>query len=141
VIHVPEISDKFVVVTVTHDEARVWATGTDPGSTPDKIVPPSRSNVHHHVRRGQHHHMHRIHETEPEFLESISAAIADAGTILLIGHGKGKADSLVAIVQHLERKHPTTAHKVIGAIHADLPAMTEGEILKLAREWFAAHPR
>jgi len=25
--------------------------------------------------------------------------------------------------------------------HADIPAMTEGEILKLAREWFAAHPR
>jgi hypothetical protein len=141
VIHVPEISDKFVVVTVTHDEARVWATGTDPGSAPERIVLPSRTHVHHHVRRGQDHHMHRIHEFDGEFLDSVSRAVADAGTILLIGHGKGKTDSLVALVQHLERKHPSTAHKVIGALHADIPAMTEGEILKLAREWFATHPR
>lgn len=136
-----EISEKFVVVTITHDEARVWATGTAPGSTPEKIVPPSRTNVHHHVRRGQDHHMHRIHEFDGEFLESVSQAVADAGTIMLIGHGKGKTDSLVALVQHLERKHPQTARKVIGALHADIPAMSEGEILKLARQWFAAHPR
>lgn len=85
--------------------------------------------------------MHRIHEFDGEFLESVSQAVADAGTIMLIGHGKGKTDSLVALVQHLERKHPQTARKVIGALHADIPAMSEGEILKLARQWFAAHPR
>ena len=43
-----DISEKFVVVTITKREARVWATGTAKGSAPEKIFAPSSLNEHHH---------------------------------------------------------------------------------------------
>jgi len=43
----PDISNKFVVVTITQQEARVWATGIAPGSLPEKIYAPVGINNHH----------------------------------------------------------------------------------------------
>ena len=37
----PDISEKFVVVTVTKPETRVWATGISKGSIPEKIFAPA----------------------------------------------------------------------------------------------------
>jgi hypothetical protein len=55
---------------------------------------------------------------------------------LVIGHGKGKANHMVKMVQHWERKFPATAKLVVGAIDSDLPRLTEPEILASARAWF-----
>jgi len=56
-------------------------------------------------------------------------------------HGKSKASSVLALVQFLERKHPDLARKVVGAIHSNVEALTEPEILALAREWFDGYQR
>ena len=42
-----EISNKFVVVTLAKDEARVWATGLERSSIPEKISAVD-NNRHHH---------------------------------------------------------------------------------------------
>jgi hypothetical protein len=39
----------------------------------------------------------------------------------------------------LERKEPDLAAKVVDAIDTNLIAMTEPEILAMAREWFDSH--
>ena len=36
----PDITDKLVVITITKDEARVWATGLQRGMNPTKIFAP-----------------------------------------------------------------------------------------------------
>jgi hypothetical protein len=61
------------------------------------------------------------------------------GKILLVGHGKGKSDLMLKLVQHLERLHPETAAKVVAALDVNMPAMTEPQILAVAREWFDDH--
>jgi hypothetical protein len=46
---------------------------------------------------------------------------------------------MVHFVQYLERKHPELARKVVDAIDTKFEAMTEPEILAVARDWFEAH--
>ncbi len=69
-------------------------------------------------------------------MEKISQAINSAGVILLIGHGHGKAIEMMHLIQYLERKHPLIAVKVVDSIDTNLDAMTEPEILAMARKWF-----
>jgi hypothetical protein len=71
-----------------------------------------------------------------EIFESVAHAVTGAQEILVIGHGKGKANHMVKMVQHWERKFPATAKLVVGAIDSDLPRLTEPEILASARAWF-----
>jgi thiamine monophosphate kinase len=71
--------------------------------------------------------------------EVVAAALAPAGQILLVGHGKGKSNSMLKLIQHLERHQPKTAEKVVAALDVNVPALTEPQILAAAREWFDDH--
>jgi len=134
-----DLRNHFVIAVVTQDETRIWTTGIDPGKKPETISAPADNLHHHHVRMAQHHGGHRADPNRAEYLEEIAQALSSAGQVLLIGHGKSKASSMLALVQYLERKHPDLALKVVGALDSNLDALTEPEILALAREWFESY--
>lgn len=126
----------FVVVAITHDEARVWNSGLDRDSRPERIHPDERHAHHIHMRKGR-RNMERVSSTDHnEIFDSVAQSVSEAQEILIIGHGTGKANHMVKMIQQWERKHPKVAHLVVGAIDSDLPRLTEPEILALARSWF-----
>jgi len=133
-----DISDKFVVVTITHDETKIWATGIEKGKKPERIFSPEKTN-HHHFRTDQKTKGSKVDAQTIVYYEEIAASITSASQILLIGHGHAKASSMLHLIQYLERKHPVTAHKIVDALDENLAAMSEPEVLKLARAWFDKH--
>ncbi len=136
----PDISEKFVVLTITQHETRVWATGISKGALPEKIFAPSGLNSH-HFRTDPVNHGRGDGPGVPAYFEQIVKSISGASEILLIGHGHGKASSMLHFIQYLERKHAVLASKVVDALDTNIDAMTEPQILAMARDWFAAHPR
>jgi len=125
----------LMAVAVTRDEARVWATGVEPGEKPETIHAPSELSRHHHIREAQHHHGHDTDHVNPAFYESITRAVEQASGILLIGHGQGKASAMLSLAQYWERKHPDVALRVVGAMDSDLEALTDNQVLALVRDW------
>lgn len=136
----PDISEKFVVVTITKNEARIWATGVAPGSKCEKIYAPPALNSH-HFRDDPKHHGRGDGPGVPRYYEDLVAAIGGASEILLIGHGRGKASSMLHFVNYLERKHAGLRAKVVATLDSNLISMSEPEILAMARKWFEDHPR
>ena len=134
-----DISGKLVVAAVTQLETRIWATDAQRGDKPEIVARPTDENVHHHVRQGQQSHGHDSNRFERPYLEGISAALSSAGQILLIGHGTGKSNAMLNLIQYLERNHAKTAEKVVAALDLNVSALTEPQILAAAREWFDDH--
>jgi hypothetical protein len=130
----------IVVLTITKNETRVWATGTARGSIPTKIFAPPELNSH-HFRDDPKHNGRGDGPGVPTYYREIIHAIKEASEILIIGHGSGKASSMLHFIQYLERKEPDLAAKVVDAIDTNLIAMTEPEILAMARNWFESHAR
>jgi hypothetical protein len=126
----------LVAVAITRDEARVWATGLEPGAKPKTVHAPTELTRHHHVRAAQRGNGHGADHDHTAFYESIASAVSSAGEIVVVGHGKGKANEMLLLTQYWERKHPEVAQKVIGAIDSDLERLTENQVLALIREWF-----
>jgi hypothetical protein len=128
------MNTKFVVIAMSRDEARVWNSGIEPNSPVLKLHPPhedAENRKQREAREGG-----RFEDRfSPEYFESIVYAIADAGQILLVGHGKGKSSWMLLLIQYLERKHPELGRKVLDAVDADLENLSDGEALALAREW------
>jgi hypothetical protein len=131
-----ESMNGLVAVAIMRDEARVWATGVERGTKPESVHAPSEKARHHHVREAQHHHGHDTDHQSSIFYESITEAVGPASAILLIGHGKGKANEMLHLTQYWERKHPDIAQKVVGAIDSDLEALSPDQVLALVRSWF-----
>ena len=130
----------IVVLTITKHETRVWATGTARGTIPTKIFAPPDYNSH-HFRDSPKQEGRGDGPGVPAYYREIIHAIKDASEILIIGHGNGKASSMLHFIQYLERKEPALAAKVVDAIDTNLIAMTEPEILAMARLWFYTHSR
>ncbi len=126
----------LVAVAITRDEARIWTAGIEPGAKALSVHAPSEMSRHHHVREAQHHHGHDTDHQSSAFYESISQAVDGASTIVLIGHGKSKANEMLHLTQYWERKHPELAQKVLGALDSDLEALTQAQILSLVRDWY-----
>lgn len=134
------ITGKLIVAAVTHTDTRIWATDAQRGDKPEVVARPSAEHIHHHVRNEQTTtHGHETNRFEHSYLESVAKSLEPAGQILLIGHGKGKSNSMLKLIQHLERHHPKTAEKVVAALDINVPALTEPQILAAAREWFEDH--
>ena len=129
----------FVVVALTTRDAKVWTTGVQPGTKPDTIKSLDPHREQRHVRASQADHMHHRRFDDPVFFGAIADAIAGAGSVLLMGHGKGKANAMLSFVQYLERKRPEVARMIDGAVDHDLEAMTDGQVLAAAREWHEHH--
>ncbi|MFM9133048.1 MAG: hypothetical protein ACKORY_10150 [Actinomycetota bacterium] len=100
-------------------------------------VPHHHRNVH--VRTAQEHHMHHRRIDDPVSHDNVLAGLPLTGDILLIGHGRGKANAVLSFVQHAERTRPDVAARVVGAVDNDLTSMTEGQILAAARLWLSHH--
>jgi hypothetical protein len=130
------MTTKFVVIAMSKDEARVWNSGIEPNAVVLRLCPPHESAEYRKQREARDggRFEDRI---SPEYFESIVYAIADAGEILLVGHGKGKSSWMLLLIQYLERKHPELGRKVVDAVDADLENLSDGEVLALAREWQA----
>lgn len=126
----------LIAVAITRDEARIWSSGLEPGQKPEELHAPDERERHHHVREAQHHHGHDTNHDDVAFFEGLTDAVRGAREIILVGHGTGKANTMLRLVQYWERKHPDVAQTVIGAIDSNIVAMTDAEILKSVREWW-----
>jgi hypothetical protein len=130
---------RFVVIAITTREARVWDMGVGPGARPHVILSDDPHREQRHVRPSQNDHMHHRRIDDPSFYAAVAGSIPPASEVLLVGHGKGKANAMLSFVQYLERHEPAVARRVVGAMTSNLEAMTEGEILAASREWWSQH--
>jgi hypothetical protein len=138
-LNVHDLSDRLVAVAITQNDAKLWLTGLDPDAVFKKIEAPDAKDRYMHVREAQHHRGHDNEHSDHSYYEEIAQAVAKAPHILLLGHGKGKANSVNKFVEYLQEKHPQIASKVAGTIDINLQAMTDREILSMSRNWFVQH--
>jgi len=134
-----EISNKFIVVTITKDEAKVWSTGLDKKSKPEKISAVDNNRHHHKLRQELRHKGPGLNPETKAFFEQISQVIKPAAEVLLLGHGAGKADAVHNFQSYLKEKHQYLAKKIVGIIEADVAHLTEPQILAQARSWLDQH--
>jgi hypothetical protein len=72
---------------------------------------------------------------DKQFLERVSAAIADSGAILLTGPAGAKTE----LHTHIKHAHPQLAGRISGVETLDHP--TDGELLAHGRKFFQADDR
>jgi hypothetical protein len=129
-----ELRNRSIVVAVTHDNARLWLLNEE--VMKPSVVIERREPEHIHVRGAQAHHGHASENGEMSFFAEIVEEIRDASSILLLGHGTGKANAAERFAHFLRDHEKQTAIKVASIETLNLPALTDGEIVNEAhRRW------
>jgi len=127
-----------LIVVVDHHGAKLYRT--EPGSgeaSPHKITPYDPHHFLHHLT-----HKDQLREEgqraaeDPGFYRQISDALAAAGKIFVVGHGKGKSNAGRHLVEYLRVHHAETYQRVVREVEADLSAITTPQLLELAERAF-----
>ena len=132
------IRGKNVVAVIDSHEAVVYPTDAAPRQRPERLVATDPEGHFHHL----HHHAGNpsgaSEDDSPEYWRDLTDALAPAGAILLLGHGKGKANASHRWVAYVERHHKEVAARVVADVRVDIDHLEASQVLGLAQYYFAA---
>ena len=93
-------------------------------------------------------HFHQVHhhagnpsgtyeDDSPAYWQELTDALSPAGAILLLGHGKGKANATHHWVAYVEKHRKDVAAKVVADVRVDIDHLEKAQVLGLAQYYFA----
>jgi hypothetical protein len=136
--HADLIRGKNVVAVIDFHEAVVYPTDATPKQRPKRLVATDPEGHFHHL----HHHAGdpsgAYEDDSPEYWRDLTDALAPAAAILLLGHGKGKANASHRWVAYVEQHHKDVAAKVVADVRVDIDHLEASQVLGLAQYYFAA---
>ncbi len=123
-----------------HSHAVVWldhvnaiVIGFERESSETQRIKHSGGESHLHHRRGTVGSGHAAED--PDYYESIVAALRDVTEVLVVGPANAKLE----LVKHIHKRHHELVDRLMGVETLDHPS--EGQLLKFAREYFLAADR
>ncbi len=78
--------------------------------------------------------MHSSETMEPVFFGEIEKVLSGSSKIVLVGHGKGRSNAVDRFMVHLAESRSPVLGRVIATGMANLPALSDAEVIAAARE-------
>jgi len=136
-VDIEQIRNRAVIVAVTHDETRLWLLNDDSHHPLCRVTRDEHEHIH--VRQAQAHHGHASEIGEVEYFHEVAEVLGNVSTIVLLGHGTGKANAADRFAQHVKEHHKMVAMKIAVSSNVNIPAMGDADIVTRARrDWKAS---
>jgi hypothetical protein len=125
-----------LLVAVDHHGARLYRIdGASAGAGRLEIRPYDPHHfLHHLTHKDQSREQGQRAPEDFDFYERIGAALAAAGRIVVVGHGTGKSNAALHLLEYLRTHRRETYARVVRELEADLSAVTTPQLLKLAEQ-------
>ena len=134
-----DITDKLAVVAVDAGHARIYAIDGDAATALETIHAPDPSHVNHNIFHRHGNPSGAFDVDGPEttaYFKALAHALAHARGVLLVGHGKGKANFSHQFESFLEKHHRDVAAKIVANVRADIDDLTDRQLLRLGEQHF-----
>lgn len=131
-----QIRGKNVVAVIDFHETVIYLTDAAPGQRPEQLV---ATDPHGHFHQVHHHagNPSGVYEDDSSaYWRELTDALAPAGAILLLGHGKGKANASHHWVAYVEQHQKDVAAKVVADVRVDIDHLEKAQVLGLAQYYF-----
>jgi hypothetical protein len=125
-----------LMVVMDHHGAKIYHVDVTGADASQHVIKPY--DPHHF----QHHLTHKDQSREegqrtaedPSFYERIAQALAGAGKIVVIGHGTGKSNAALHLIEYLKARHSEIHQRVVSEMSAELSSITTRQLLEMAHE-------
>lgn len=134
------VRDKNIVAAIDFHQTAIYPTDTLRGQRPEHIVATDPRGRFHKIYHRAGNPKGAYEDDSPEYWRDVTEALAPAGAILLLGHGKGKANASHHWVAYVEKHRKDVAAKVVADVRADIDHLTAAQVLRLAQYYFAEPP-
>jgi len=138
--NVLDIRNQPVIVTIDFHESRIYPLSAPPHTDPETIKADDPRGHYHNVYH-RHGNPNGTYEADsPEYWRTLAAHLEPASAILLLGHGKGKANASHHFVVWAEKHAPAVAAKILADMRADIDDITDEQLIRLNEQFFGTAP-
>jgi hypothetical protein len=125
-----------LLVVVDHHGAKIFHVDVSSADASEHEIKPYDPHhfLHHLAHKDQSRERGQRAPEEAAYYEKIAAALAPAGTIVVVGHGAGKSNAAHHLTEFLRAHHRQTYQRIVREIVADLSSITTPQLLDLARQ-------
>jgi hypothetical protein len=131
---------KSVVAVIDFHQTKIYPTDATPDQRPEHIVALDPRGHFHEVHHRAGNPDGTYEADDPEYWRKVTEALAPAGAILLLGHGKGKANASHHWVADVEKHRKDVAAKIVADLRVDIDHLDDAQILRLAQQFFDTPP-
>jgi len=128
-----------MVVVVSQKETSIFRSD-EKGSIPEHVHPDDPSGALKRLKQTEGADAASRGAENVAYYKEIAESLTAANEILLMGSSKGASNATGHFQDYLTTHHAGIAKKIVGAITVDRESMTDGELLKDARDFFLHHP-
>jgi hypothetical protein len=126
----------MIVLLVDHHGARFFESESSQGgglAEREHVEPADPHGFRRHLehRKEADYQGQRVPEAD-DFYEQVAQRLRGTSSIVLVGDATGKSSAVRYLLGYLKAKHKDVADRVVAVEHADLSAITLGEIEKIA---------
>jgi len=134
------VLDKSVVATIDFRLTKIYLTDGTPDRRPERIVAEDPRGYFHEVHHRAGNPDGTYEADDPEYWREVTDALASAGTILVLGHGQGKANASHHWVAYVEKHRKDVAAKIVAELRVDIDHLDDAQVLRLAQYMFGVPP-
>ncbi|HTT90492.1 MAG TPA: hypothetical protein VMF65_13150 [Acidimicrobiales bacterium] len=134
------IRDKSVIAVIDFHQATIYPTDASPGQRPERIVASDPRGRFHKLHHQAGNPKGTYEDDTGEYWRELTEDLSPAGAILLLGHGKGRANATHHWVAYVEEHRKDVAAKVVADVRVDIDHLDEAQVLRLAQYYFAEPP-
>ena len=125
-----------LVVAVDFLESRIWKLEHVEDETGQHITAATPWGIHKlHSKKLDAVDMYSL-KADPEYWAALAHEVSQATDIVLLGHGKGKANASHLFAGYLEKHHRDLAHRLQGEIRCDIDSITDAQLVQIGRDFF-----
>jgi hypothetical protein len=130
-----DAEETHMLLVIDHHEARLFRSELH-GAIPQQILPHEPDEYFRHTHNSRDFSRGQEKPDPNSFFEPVARALHAASRILIFGTGTGMSSEMDQFVGWLKQHHPELSKRIIGSIVVDEHHLTEGQLLKRAREFY-----
>jgi hypothetical protein len=138
---VPPVTDEkeaHWLLVIDHHEARLFRSELH-GAVPQQLHPHEPGRYFRHEQNSQNLTRGKEKPDPNTFFEPVARALQASGQILVFGTGTGQGSEMDQFTAWLKLHRPELAARIVGAVVVDENHLTDGQLLNLARKFYAGH--
>jgi len=135
-----DVAGKVAIAAIDFHSTRVYALDSADHSAPEKIIAPDPRGLYHNVYH-RHGNPNGTYEDDSDaYWKLLAQELRPATSVLLLSHGKGKANASHHFVAYIEKHDTELARKILADVRADIDDLTDDQLLRLGQHYFGIDP-
>lgn len=136
-----DVSGRVAIAAIDFHSTRIYAIDSPDHSRPEHVHASDPRGYFHNVYH-RHGNPDGTYEADSDaYWKTLARALHSAGAVLVLSHGKGKANAGHHFITYIEKHESDLAAKVLGEYRADIDDLTDEQLLRLGQQFVGIDPK